>query len=385
MLLINLSIVEAGNTQIKTIDRLLSSSRAENKFSRFWMGKNADGSVSFIRIQRADKTSEDRDDWVYYKIDRNGDVIKNSVNIGQYTVMERDGSNFPSRNSCIIKNGDWLIVYATSDFSGGSTYIHVINTEGIAKKRELTQIGNDFTTFYGPQLLEGNNRVYYIGNGGGPGTGIFSIREIYPNIDNVGNKFPKPEYCANLDWDFSAIALNTSAILIVTRYRNNNGKFDNDRLMYFTIDFTGNVLRKPEVLVLEEAAFSFIPDALTPAFINMGLKPVSEYSTERGIQGGIDLTKINGEDVILTSISFNESGGTKLYQVRFDAKGEIVKAGKIVQFSYVKIGNALPAITKTGKVHHVSMNIDKVEVKDYQVFWGFDATGNLYWDKLLIK
>jgi len=358
----------AGNPQLDSVSKIISTRRSTE--SRYQLQKYAifNNNNDFAVVSSYTESGDwgRLFDWNISVIDSKGSVKINNKYLGRFHTLFTD-EKYPSQ-TVIQLNGGNIIAFGQWHFNtGGEMFISVVNSKGEIVKNDsiLTNLGPK------PQLIKNlNNDVFVIGGY----NGYWEVRKVYPYIEKKVQYFHAPN---GLGDDFIALPINNEQILMFVRPWPHSTEYQSNELGCFKINYMGNVYSTISKIDIDQYAFRVIDNAYLPG----GARRISD---EKNIVG-LDIAKTANGEYILSVNNWDQNDSICIYQIKLNKAGEPIKPDKLEYVKPISLEEtAFPKNTKIGIASWAYKNndSDKVDSKQYWVFWGFDKKTNFYWTRL---
>lgn len=358
----------AGNPQLDSVSKIISTRRATK--SRYYQQKyamyNNNGNIGIVSSFTESGEWGGLYDWTISVIDSKGKVKINNKYLDSCHTLFTDGAY--SSRTIMQLNGGNMIAFGQWAFStGGEMFISVVNKKGEIVKRDSAFgfIGNT------PQLIKNSkNEVFVIGEY----NGYWKVRKIYPDIVKNVQHFWMPQ---GLSEDFVALPINDEQILMFFRPRADSKEYQYIELVFFKINYIGNVYLPIAKVDIDKYAYRVINNAYLPG-------GAFKKGDEKDIIG-LDIAKTANGEYILSVNNWDQNDSICVYQIKLNKAGELIKPDKLEYVKPISLEEtAFPKNTKIGIASWAYKNndSDKVDSKQYWVFWGFDKMAKFYWARL---
>ncbi len=340
---------------------------------------------------------EPRHYYYYYRIvNSKGEIIVNKREFKDWRMTDWSdwGLTFSSKSSVGIESDKlliiaWKLIHATANPPGYRLERLILNSSGEIFTGPDTINVNAYDVLL---LKDSQGLIYAMENSRGLANYFYNFMQVYPQIDSMRGILSislNKQYRRTQDW--VAIFTCDDNFLICTRTANLPGKSINEipkgwvgmpnHLICFLVDIKGRLVTDPIPLTLTKDAFRKIPG------IHLG----GDYSYKpwKCASGDLDLTCLPNDEIILSVTGLDDKMELCVYQVKFTAKGRLVKPNSMLVVKPKRLLNDLTLPISKIAIAEINLGLitgkNKFLIRREYILFGFDEEGNFYATRTLWK
>lgn len=232
-------------------------------------------------------------------------------------------------------------------------------------------------------VRDSEGAVYGVGqrNTHGSYAGIdLHVVKVYPDqgdrLVSLYNGRKQDDFGARISSDFAVAMTSDDDILVCARPArpsssgSGRNEWKNDEAICVVLDLTGQIVLAPERRMLHRDGFRKIPD------VHLGGWTIQDT---KAMGGGIDLTAVQGGQMVLSLNSYDPQGQVCVCQARFSPHGGLVTPDSIETVKARRITVADSTVRPEVGGYRL-FKTTGVQMESRLCIYGFDVDGNFYWD-----